>query len=195
MFAWYNRALTRRPLLVQCITTAFLFGTGDVLAQQAIEKKGIENHEWSRTMRMSGFGGVVAGPVLSTWYRFAELNIKGSTPLTALVKKVAADQLLFAPSFIGVFFSAQGLLEGKSAAEIQDKLKNGYTSAVIANYKLWPAVQLANFYFVPLNYRIIVTNVVSLGWNAYLSLVNQRASSEGKLIEQAVSSEELKHAV
>lgn len=88
-----------------------------MIAQQAIEKKGFESHEWSRTIRMSGFGGFVAGPVLSTWYRFAELNIKGSTPLAgtlilfticnqltcfilALVKKVAADQLLFAPTFI-----------------------------------------------------------------------------------------------
>ncbi|KAI9497862.1 integral membrane protein mpv17 pmp22 family [Zychaea mexicana] len=177
MFTWYSRALSRRPILVQCITTAFLFGTGDVIAQQAVEKRGFEHHEVSRTLRMAGFGGAVAGPVLSTWYRFIELNVKGSTPLNALVKKVAADQLLCAPIFIAGFFSAQGLLEGKSIAQIQEKLENGYTTAVLANYKIWPAVQFVNFYFTPLNHRLMVSNVISLGWNAYLSYMNQQSSS------------------
>ncbi|KAG2225570.1 hypothetical protein INT45_013681, partial [Circinella minor] len=169
--------LSKRPILVQCITTAFLFGTGDVIAQQAIERKGIEHHEVARTLRMAGFGGCFAGPVLSNWYRFVELNIKGTTPITTLLKKVAADQFLCAPIFIGVFFSAQGLLEGKSVNQIQEKLENGYTTAVLANYKIWPAVQLINFYFTPLNYRLMVSNIVSLGWNAYLSLVNQSSSA------------------
>ncbi|KAI9274395.1 hypothetical protein BDA99DRAFT_497377 [Phascolomyces articulosus] len=177
MFTWYNRALAKRPILVQCITTAFLFGTGDVIAQQVVERKGLKSHEMTRTLRMAGFGGLFAGPVLSNWYRFVELNIKGATPVTTLLKKVAADQFLCAPIFIGVFFSAQGLLEGKSVGQIQEKLENGYTTAVLANYKIWPAVQLINFYFTPLNYRLMVTNVVSLGWNAYLSLVNQRSSA------------------
>lgn len=36
----YSAALLRRPMLTQCITAAVLFGGGDVMAQQAIEKKG-----------------------------------------------------------------------------------------------------------------------------------------------------------
>lgn len=63
------------------------------------------------------------------------------------------DQFLCAPVFIGsktkvvnvvicitdsflVFFSAQGLLEGKSVNEIKEKLQQGYTTAVLANYKV-----------------------------------------------------------
>ncbi|CDH49613.1 protein sym1 [Lichtheimia corymbifera JMRC:FSU:9682] len=177
MWKVYNKLLARQPILVQSITTAFLFATGDVVAQQYVERKGMENHDTSRTMRMAVFGGCFAGPVLGNWYRFLELNVKGSTPIKALVKKVAVDQFLCAPVFIGIFFSAQGLLEGKSVNEIKEKLQQGYTTAVLANYKLWPAVQLVNFYAVPLYYRLAVTNVVAIGWNAYLSNVNQRSSS------------------
>ncbi|CDS04063.1 hypothetical protein LRAMOSA07018 [Lichtheimia ramosa] len=177
MWKLYNKLLTRQPILVQSITTAFLFATGDVVAQQYVERKGIKNHDVVRTMRMTAFGGCFAGPVLGNWYRFLELNVKGSTPIQALVKKVAMDQFLCAPVFIGIFFSAQGLLEGKSVNEIKEKLQQGYTTAVLANYKLWPAVQLVNFYVVPLYYRLAVTNLVSIGWNAYLSNVNQRSSS------------------
>ncbi|ORX47981.1 hypothetical protein DM01DRAFT_265966, partial [Hesseltinella vesiculosa] len=42
---------------------------------------------------------------------------------------------------------------------------------------LWPAVQLANFYFVPLQHRLLITNIVALGWNSYLLWVNQRSST------------------
>jgi protein Mpv17 len=36
----HSALLQRRPLLAQCATTAVLSGTGDVLAQQAVERKG-----------------------------------------------------------------------------------------------------------------------------------------------------------
>lgn len=34
-----------------------LFGTGDTLAQQAVEKKGFRNHDLARTSRMAAYGG------------------------------------------------------------------------------------------------------------------------------------------
>ncbi|KAI8138425.1 hypothetical protein BJV82DRAFT_481784, partial [Fennellomyces sp. T-0311] len=145
---------------------------GDIIAQQAIERKRFEDHNWWRTGRMLVYGGIVAGPILSKWYPFVANNIKGSTAITEAIKKVSADQLLMAPTMLGAFFSTQGLLEGKSFAEIQSKFKNGYIPTITTAYKFWPAVQFVNFYFVPLQYRIIVMNVASLGWNANLSMAN-----------------------
>lgn len=49
--------LSQRPLLTQSVTTAILFATGDTLAQQAVEKKGLENHDLARTGRMALYGG------------------------------------------------------------------------------------------------------------------------------------------
>ncbi|KAI8079725.1 sym-1 [Halteromyces radiatus] len=176
MISLYNRLLSKYPIFVQSISTSCLFGTGDLIAQQLIEKQGLEKHDMARTGRMMIFGGLVAGPALSNWYRVLEHNVKGSTPVKALLKKVAVDQFLCAPVFIGVFFSVQGWMEGKSVEEIKQKLDHGYTTAVINNYKLWPAVQLVNFYFIPLNHRLMMTNLVALGWNSYLSWINHRSS-------------------
>ncbi|KAI7871187.1 sym-1 [Spinellus fusiger] len=178
MFSWYNRILAKRPILVQSAFTALLFGAGDTIAQHMVENKGYQGHDYERTIRMVGFGGLVAGPILSHWYRFVEFKVKASTPFKELAIKVAMDQFLFAPVFIGVFFSAQGVFEGKSFEEIKQKLHMGYTTALFNNYKLWPTVQLFNFYFVPLNHRLMVTNLVALGWNAYLSTVNQQTLVE-----------------
>ena len=39
------------------MTTSVLFGVGDIVAQQAVEKKGFEKHELVRTGRMALYGG------------------------------------------------------------------------------------------------------------------------------------------
>jgi len=49
--------LAQRPILTQSITTAVLFATGDTMAQQLVEKRGLKNHDISRTGRMALYGG------------------------------------------------------------------------------------------------------------------------------------------
>lgn len=53
----YQARLASRPLLTQAVTTAVLFGAGDVIAQQAVDKKGLEKHDLARTGRMALYGG------------------------------------------------------------------------------------------------------------------------------------------
>lgn len=67
--------------------------------------------------------------------------------------------------------------EGSSPKE---KLKKAYVPGLKANWALWPAVQFANFTYVPLQYQVLVVNVVSLGWNCFLSYLNS-----GSALEQA----------
>lgn len=52
------------------------------------------------------------------------------------------------------------LMEG---ADPKKKLESTYTNALTKNWMVWPAVQMANFKFVPLEHRVLVVNVVSLG--------------------------------
>lgn len=54
---WYQAKLAQRPFATQVVTTAVLFGAGDCLAQQAVEKKGLAKHDLMRTVRMAGYGG------------------------------------------------------------------------------------------------------------------------------------------
>jgi len=51
-------------------------------------------------------------------------------------------------------------MEGTSP---KDKLQASYRTALEKNWMLWPAVQAVNFKFVPLEHRVLVVNVVSLG--------------------------------
>ena len=150
-----------------------LVGVGDVLAQQAVEKKGIKNHNFLRTAKMTGLGLCLIGPGLRSWYIVLDKLVTGTGGGVALMKMVK-DQLIWAPSFLVMFFSAVNILDGKSAAEIQEVLKRDYWQALKVNYLVWPAVQMLNFYFVPMQHRVIVVNFVALFWNTYLAYVTHK---------------------
>jgi hypothetical protein len=53
----YQRKLKSNLLLVQSVTTAVLFATGDAIAQQAVERKGLKSHDLERTGCMALYGG------------------------------------------------------------------------------------------------------------------------------------------
>lgn len=79
------------------------------------------------------------------------------------------DQTIFATTNMAIFLSTMAYLEGDSPKK---RLEKAYLPGLKANWMLWPAVQGVNFTLVPLEHRVLVVNVVSLGWNCYLSYLN-----------------------
>jgi len=176
MWRWYQSKLASRPLLTQSITTSFLFATGDVMAQQGVEKTGLDKHKWARTGRMALYGGAVFGPAATTWFAFLSRRIHiANKPFLTNVCRVGADQCLFGPTNLCVFLSSMAIMEG---ADPRQRLRDSYITALKKNFMVWPAVQLANFTFVPLEGRVLVVNIVSLGWNCYLSYINSQGGQK-----------------
>ncbi|KAM5432515.1 Protein required for ethanol metabolism [Microsporum canis] len=175
MLRWYQAKLAARPLLTQSIGSAVLFGTGDVLAQQLVDGVGIEKHDYARTGRMLLYGGAIFGPGATTWYKFMQRNIVFRNPKLTLVARVCADQTLFTPTHLTCFLSSMAILEGNDPLE---RLRTSFGTAYKTNLMLWPWVQAANFTFVPLEHRVLVVNLVSLGWNCILSLINSKGEKD-----------------
>ncbi|ESZ98317.1 hypothetical protein SBOR_1310 [Sclerotinia borealis F-4128] len=183
MLRWYQMKLAARPVLTQSVTTAILFATGDVLAQQLVERKGIKDHEIVRTGRMALYGGAIFGPLATKWFKFLQTHIVLKNKNLEMAARVAADQCVVAPISLGVFLTTMSVLEG---TDPKKKLETNYTTALQKNYMIWPAVQAVNFKLVPLEHRVLVVNIVSLGWNCYLSYLNGRKSdiTVGKVVEK-----------
>lgn len=166
VFKTYLRALDRHPVKTMCLTTATLHAAGDVIAQEIIEKK--EKHDFVRTARFFLLGIAWDGPLISTWYRTLGTAIPSTTKV-ATVSKVVLDQGLFIPGVLGSFLVLNGILKGMSMDEVQQVLERDYFQLLLANYQLWPAVMLLNFYLMPVRHQVLFTNCVSLIWNTYLS--------------------------
>ena len=157
----YQAKLASRPILTQSITTSFLFATGDTMAQQLVEKRGADAHNYARTGRMALYGGAVFGPGATLWFRFLQKKVViPGRPNLEIVARVLTDQCVFASTNLFVFLSSMALMEG---SDPRDKLRDSYKTALSKNWMLWPAVQFVNFKFVPLDMRVLVVNIVSLG--------------------------------
>ncbi|XP_043931411.1 protein Mpv17 isoform X2 [Protopterus annectens] len=129
----YQTLLFKHPWKVQILTTGTLMGVGDVISQQAVEKKGWTNHDMGRTVKMTGIGLFYVGPIIGGWYKILDQLIPGATKTVAL-KKMLFDQIGFAPCFLGGFLCISSALNGLSTDQIWNKLKRDYTDTLIANY-------------------------------------------------------------
>ena len=176
------------------------------MAQQAVEKVGVDKHNFARTGRMALYGGgmsiaafllyqtlmsyhpAVFGPAATTWFKFLQQRINFRSQNATIAARVLTDQTVFASTNLFCFLSSMAIMEGTSP---KDKLDSAYWTALQKNWMLWPFVQAINFKFVPLDHRVLVVNVVSLGmfarafsrdlthknpgWNCYLSYINSQS--------------------
>lgn len=61
---------------------------------------------------------------------------------------------------------------------MKKKLKDEYKNVVMANWTVWPALQLVNFRLVPPPLQMPVMNVGVFFWSTYLAVVSSRSNAE-----------------
>ncbi|DBA03854.1 TPA: hypothetical protein N0F65_004544 [Lagenidium giganteum] len=184
----YDEWLTKSPLLTKSLTSAALFGLGDCIAQRLEEDDdssaadSSEGNEGSmeRTVRMMVWGGLLFAPVAHGWYNGLERVVRGTGKL-AVVQKIALDQLVFTPPVTLAFFTSTKLMEQRRLDALPlawEEATNKLVPTLQVNYVVWPLIHVCTFGFVPLRYRILFINCMSLGWSAFLSgMSNKRTET------------------
>lgn len=161
-----------------------------MLCQLVVEGVKPEDFDFKRCLRLIGVNCMLVGPTLTVWYGFlGRATSAWGTGLVPTIKRVLVDQIAFAPPFIAAFFVAAATLEGR-ADDAPRRLREGWASAVVANYSLWPAAQMINFGLVPAAMRVVFSNCVGVVWNMYLSFATARVrdsegTTEGGAVEDA----------
>ncbi|KAF2651395.1 hypothetical protein K491DRAFT_719882 [Lophiostoma macrostomum CBS 122681] len=133
---WYRAKLAARPYLVQSTTTMVLLATGDILAQQGIERHGAKGHDLARTGRMALYGGFVFGPAATAWYGFLSrrVTLHGKpNGLPTICTRVALDQLTFTPVNLACFLTTMAYLEKSSP---QQRLQSVFWHALTKNWTI-----------------------------------------------------------
>eukprot|EP01083_Nonionella_stella_P037904 103245_1 len=175
IFAEYRKLLVSHPIPTKAITSGVLFFTGDMVCQhyEITESKrkpsdNIQKYNVWRGLKMASYGFFFIAPVLHGWYGFLERRFPGQAS-RAVFKKVIVDQSIAAPILNGTFYIAMGMMEWKSYDEIRENLRAKYMKTLFVNYLVWPFVQLSNFYFIPLPFRVPWVNMWGFFYNSFLS--------------------------
>jgi protein Mpv17 len=163
---------------------------------ESIRNTRIDN---GRVMRTAVYGCVMNGLVLYQWFRVVDKVFGSSMANTRTVLlKMLADQLVYAPFSITVYFGVNCLkytdtqsnvgsnhLNNSNNDIISDrelsvtlqvddfihKMRASFWSTYMADWTVWPAVNLVNFKFIPLHFRPTFVCCAQLCWGTYLSSV------------------------
>ncbi|XP_016409390.1 peroxisomal membrane protein 2 [Sinocyclocheilus rhinocerous] len=114
----------------------------------------------------------ITGPVSHYIYQLLEVLLPTTVPY-CLIKRLLLERLIFAPAFLLLFYVVMNALEGKTLADVQNKLKTSYWPAMKMNWKVWTPFQFININYVPVQFRVLFANLVALFWYAYLASVRK----------------------
>ena len=112
--------------------------------------------DFERLTRFMAYGFLMA-PVQHTWFSW----LSSTFPITATsatgpaIKRVAVDQLVFAPVGLACFFTFMTVTEGGSLRDVRRKFEDVYIPALKVNLMVWPAVQMLNFRVLPIQFQIV----------------------------------------
>ena len=77
--------------------------------------------------------------------------------------------------FIIVYFTTVGICEQSHWRHVKNELvEKGMENIYVAEWLIWPPMQLINFALLPLRYRILFDNVISLGFDIYSPYVKYK---------------------
>jgi protein Mpv17 len=153
------------------------------LSQQRLERASqspLQAIDWWRTARLVGFYSLLQMPFVHCWFGLLERVFGAVGPrsnLPRFVAKVAVDQACGLPSVLAAFCFVQPVLQGYGVAGGLQKLQHDWKVMVLAGWKVWFPTNLVVFAVVPLAFRPLSMNVVSLGWSMYVSSMGGSSAS------------------
>lgn len=176
----YTNSLRKHPRITNSITTGFLFGSGDIIAQ--VLDTSPSKYDIRRTLRAVIYGSLIFSFVGDRWYRFLSTIKFPGPPLSnprlnnmrTGILKMSIDQLGFAPIGIPLYYSIMSILENRTIEGIDQKLKDNWLPTLQANWMVWPVFQVFNLSLIPVQHQLLCVNVVSIFWNTYLSMRNAK---------------------
>ncbi|KAI5835444.1 hypothetical protein EV122DRAFT_260158 [Schizophyllum commune] len=198
----YLRSFEARPNVTLAFTGGCLQALGDAVAQitQNVTRKPHEErlpYDPLRTLRFFVFG-FATSPLIGKWNVFLErkfplkTHVHQKVSFKSLGKRVACDQIVWAPIGLGAFLGGMSIMEGCTPAQIREKFSDLYKPLLITNWQVWPLAQVINFRFMPIAYRVPFQSTCGVFWTLYLSLLNAKEDQKqhrGQLMHETITKE------
>eukprot|EP00325_Prymnesiales_sp_UTEX-LB-985_P002750 CAMPEP_0174703182 /NCGR_PEP_ID=MMETSP1094-20130205/7219_1 /TAXON_ID=156173 /ORGANISM="Chrysochromulina brevifilum, Strain UTEX LB 985" /LENGTH=322 /DNA_ID=CAMNT_0015901065 /DNA_START=137 /DNA_END=1105 /DNA_ORIENTATION=+ len=190
MWHAYLQSVDAYPVLTKSLITSFTYIVGDVLAQYIQMRTQIRLSALKRTDSLSGctvitsmspwrytrsgiVGLVVLGPLAHYYY-----ELMAAFHDVPVICKIAIDQTLYLAFYNTVYYILLGLLTGRSLMDVARKYRSQFWPLLIAGWKLWPAVGLITYSFIPTEHRVLFVDTVELVYSAMLSTVSNDSTAQ-----------------
>jgi hypothetical protein len=175
LFSLYSHHLQNSPLLTKSLSASFISTVGDLLAQSVTPKP----FDLMRSLSFFFEGLLISGPMMSFSFSLFESMFPTDTEdITAFRKSVnSLFQLMLDTIFMDTFyvlsaFMTSGLFEGLPISLLIAKLRTDFVSCLTTSWMSSLALsplEIANFRFVPKEWRTIMMNFTDVLWNAFVS--------------------------
>ncbi|KAA8592264.1 hypothetical protein FQN60_017719 [Etheostoma spectabile] len=152
----YLVLLKKYPILTKSVTSGILTALGNLLAQILEARKKAKNGaqvkeiDTAAAARYAIYGLFITGPLSHYFYQLMEMWMPSTDPL-CIVKRLLLDRL------------------AKGWTDFEKKMKGSYWTALKMNWKVWTPFQFININFVPVQFRVLFSNMIALFWYAYLA--------------------------
>ncbi|XP_012535634.1 mpv17-like protein 2 [Monomorium pharaonis] len=143
---------------------------------KTISSKSAYGHDYMRTRNMTVVG-LLQGPFHHWFYTILDKVLPGRSAKSVL-KKTFLDQSIASPTCLTIFFVGLGILESRKIVEIREELKLKFCETWKVDCCFWPPTQCINFLFVPLHYRVLYTNAMTMVYDIFLSYMKYDAHFE-----------------
>ncbi|CAK9818529.1 Mpv17-like protein 2 [Anthophora quadrimaculata] len=131
------------------------------------------SHDYVRTKNMTVVG-FLQGPFHHWFYMFLDRVVPGRNVIS-VIKKTCLDQTIASPTCLGIFFVGLGVLEHKNFDVICEEVKMKLYDTWKVDCCFWPPTQCVNFFFIPLRYRVLYTNFMTMIYDIFLSYIKYDA--------------------
>jgi protein Mpv17 len=180
MWERYTALLFARPLIVKATSASVIFFVSDSATQLITEP----DSDWDVARAGSGAAfGIVATGWLHYWWGFLEGFVGRRVPVAQnrlgnTLVKVVLDQAIGAPLYIYTYYVITNFVQEMSNRPVDSDKESGdvlkdtcerasemLAPTMLRHWTLWPAVHTLNFYYSPLHHRVLVQNLVLIGWS------------------------------
>mmetsp|Transcript_44641 Transcript_44641/g.111886 ORF Transcript_44641/g.111886 Transcript_44641/m.111886 type:complete len:322 (+) Transcript_44641:148-1113(+) len=158
--AWvgYNNALGLNPLLVDAITTMFLYVLGQLtlsLLTGKISSKSVMSR-WA-------FFGIIDGVFTHKWYKVSEWLAVAMHPAGGHAAHVGIKIFFtggfYTPAYCLLFILVGALWDGKRGQQVINTFKEQATPLLKGTVPVWTALNVLLFWYVPMKYRVLVAEI------------------------------------